>query len=349
VPESNEKVADEFLDLQQGRFHVEIDWRIPGFGQGTGKAGVGTDNAGGFWFTDRSDLNAFVKIKDGRAINGHFWLAYTSFTGAEYDLRVTDNETGLVRTYHNPLNQSTYGMDTYLDVDPNAAVVYPWISNSADYNSTLVINNHNCLPADVTLHAYRGNGDNETVERTIPPQGFLQETAADLFPDMGVGPGYAVTLTSSVPGVDGRWVTFNKLTDSPSQGVAIQIPANSEVPLPPNAGVGQGLSFGYLPLTGNFISAPVVVNVGDGPADISLYFYDKEGTLLASDHDAGRGLMPHRPLARLTSDLLPGLSDDVSLVAYSPDQPLAGVVFVFNTDGEPAIGNASGIDFAPPR
>ena len=165
---------------------------------------------------------------------------------------------------------------------------------------------------------------------------------------MGTGPGYSVLLTGSIPGISGRWVTNNIRDKSPAQGVAIQVPNQIDVPRPPNANVGNSILFGYLPLTSGFISAPVVVNVGDEPTDVYLYFYNKEGALLGIDKELGRGLLPHRPLARLTRDLVPGQEDNISMVAYSPNQPLTGVVFVFNEDNEPAIGNSTALDFVPP-
>ena len=43
-----------------------------------------------------------VKVLDGRAINGHFWLFTASLTGVEYRLSVKDGETGAVRVYTSP-------------------------------------------------------------------------------------------------------------------------------------------------------------------------------------------------------------------------------------------------------
>lgn len=340
---------EDLLLLQQDRFRLEVDWAIPGEGTGRGTVGFAIPKSGAFWFLDQSDLNLYVQIFDNRPVNGHFGLAYTSFTGAEYTLRVTDTQSGLVRTYENPLEESTFGIDGFLDENPDSGLLYPWVSNNSNFDSTLVINNNNCLDADVTLEGARENGETQTITRTIPPLGFLEEAASDLFPELGTGPGYSVLLSSNVPGVRGRWVTNNRITNSPSQGVAIQIPDQISLPVPPNANVGGGLLFGYLPVSGDFISAPVVVNVGDAPTDVSLYFYNRQGSLIGSDLESGRGLEPNRPFARVTSDLLPGQSDNLSMVAYSPDQPLTGVVFVFNSDGEPAIGNATAIDFTPPQ
>ena len=61
------------------------------------------------------------------------------------------------------------------------------------------------------------------------------------------------------------------------------------------------------------------------------------------------GALPKRPFARVANDLLPERIGDVYLVARSKDgTPLTGVVFVFNQQAEPAIGNATAIHFVPP-
>ncbi len=349
---SMQSQADQRVDslsLIDDRFLLEIDWTIPGQGSGKGQVGVATPVAGAFWFLDRSDLNVYVQITDARSINGHYWLAYTSLTGANYSLKVTDTLSGIVKTYLNHEGQAGYGIDSFLDEAVDQALLFPWISNSEQYESTLIINNINCLPADVSMQAKRENGDIQTITRTVPALGFLETKAADLFPDLGVGPGYAVEVNTPTSGIRGRWVTNNITTNSPSQGVAIQVPDTLLNPLPANADIGNSLLFGYLPLNNDFVSAPVIVNVGDAPTDVTLYFYDQQGRVIASDFESARQLQPFRPFARLTLDLVGGRLGNVSMVAHSPDQPLSGVVFVFNDDGEPAIGNASAIDFVPPN
>ena len=338
----------EILNLHNDKFKGEIDWSIPGNGTGRGTVGVQTETSGAFWFLDQSDFNVYLQIIDGRTINGHYWLAYTSLTGADYTMTLTNNETGLQRRYHNPLNASTFGIDTLFDSQP-LDLLYPWVSNSNTFDSTVVINNNNCIDAQVTLEATRGNGDKETTTRTIPANGFLEEAANDLFPELGTGPGYSVLLTSESAGLSGRWVTQSLDRNSPSQGVALQLPDTLPATVGPNARVGRGLSFGYLPVSGDFISAPVVVNVGDEPTDVSLYFYDRQGALIHQDTELGRGLPPNQPFASVANDLVPGSNGNISMVAFSPDAPLTGVVFIFNEDGEPAIGNATGIDFVPPQ
>jgi hypothetical protein len=48
-------------------------------------------------------VEVVVKVLDGRAINGHFWVFYGSLSNVEFTLQVTDVVTGESRIYFNPL------------------------------------------------------------------------------------------------------------------------------------------------------------------------------------------------------------------------------------------------------
>src|SRR5262249_49174316 len=54
----------------------------------------------------------FVKILDGRIINGEFWVFYGHLTDLIYDLTVTELSTGLVKTYHKDAGAVAGGNDT---------------------------------------------------------------------------------------------------------------------------------------------------------------------------------------------------------------------------------------------
>ncbi len=99
------------LLLQGGRFKVEVTWAVPP--QGT--SGIGTavpiaPDTGAFWFFSPANLELMIKVLDGRAINGHFWVFYGALSNVEYTLKVTDLSNGSVWTHHNPygtLNSTT--------------------------------------------------------------------------------------------------------------------------------------------------------------------------------------------------------------------------------------------------
>ncbi len=99
--------------LNGDRFRAEVAWKVPS----TGAEGIGTpipltDDTGSFWFFTPANYELAVKVLDGRALNGHFWVFYGSLTDVEFDLTVTDTATGQVRTYHNPAGTMASRADT---------------------------------------------------------------------------------------------------------------------------------------------------------------------------------------------------------------------------------------------
>ena len=53
-----------------------------------------------------------VKVLDGRALNGRFWVFYGALTNVEFTLTVTDTETGRVRHYANAMGNFASAGDT---------------------------------------------------------------------------------------------------------------------------------------------------------------------------------------------------------------------------------------------
>ena len=95
--------STENLCLAGGRFQAQIDFVDPRDGApGHAKAVPLTGDTGAFWFFDRKNLEAMIKILDGRTVNGHFWILYGALSDVEYTITVTDTATGEQRTYINP-------------------------------------------------------------------------------------------------------------------------------------------------------------------------------------------------------------------------------------------------------
>jgi len=69
---------------------------------GVGHAQQVTKNSGQFWFFDPDNVELMVKVLDGRATNGRFWVFYGALSNVEYTITVTDTETGVGKTYQNP-------------------------------------------------------------------------------------------------------------------------------------------------------------------------------------------------------------------------------------------------------
>ena len=75
----------------QNRFRVTVDFVDPRTAaHGQGRASLLTNDTGVFWFFDPANLELMVKVLDGRAVNGHFWVFYGALSDVEYTITVTD-------------------------------------------------------------------------------------------------------------------------------------------------------------------------------------------------------------------------------------------------------------------
>ena len=91
------------LCLNGGRFRAEAVWSVPTQNaSGTGTAVTLTPDTGYFWFFSSNNVELVVKVLDGRAVNGRFWVFSGALTDVEYTLRITDTKTGAVQSYFNP-------------------------------------------------------------------------------------------------------------------------------------------------------------------------------------------------------------------------------------------------------
>jgi ELWxxDGT repeat protein len=94
--------ADGSLCLAGGRFRVDVAWKDFQNRRGEGHAVPLTADTGTFWFFNPANVEAIVKVLDGRPVNGHFWTFYGALSSVEYALTVSDASTGLARRYLNP-------------------------------------------------------------------------------------------------------------------------------------------------------------------------------------------------------------------------------------------------------
>src|SRR5260370_1779106 len=100
------------LCLAADRFKLEAFWRDFQGNSGAGQALPLTADTGTFWFFSPDNIEVIVKVLDGRALDGHFWVFYGALSNVEYSLTVTDTATGLARRYFNPLGQLASVGDT---------------------------------------------------------------------------------------------------------------------------------------------------------------------------------------------------------------------------------------------
>jgi hypothetical protein len=99
--------------LLAGRFEVRVSWstlvgsgvaRVMAFG---GERAESNQSAFYYFFDDQPEnFEMGVKVLDGCAINGKFWVFVSGLTNQGYEVAVRDSVTGAIRRYANP--QGTY-------------------------------------------------------------------------------------------------------------------------------------------------------------------------------------------------------------------------------------------------
>ena len=93
---------DTFCLGADGRFRAEVVWEDFSGNTGRGRTTpFNTADSGSFWFFDPANVEMIVKVLDARNVNGRFWVFYGSLTNVEFELKVTDTETGSERIYRN--------------------------------------------------------------------------------------------------------------------------------------------------------------------------------------------------------------------------------------------------------
>lgn len=84
------------------RFDASATWESAE-ASGAGLPRALTAASGGFSFFDPDNLEVQVKVLDGCAINGHFWVFVSGLTNLGVEVSVGDSLTRLGRSYTNPL------------------------------------------------------------------------------------------------------------------------------------------------------------------------------------------------------------------------------------------------------
>ena len=96
------------LCLGDSHFEVTADWRD--FDGNTGVANTVPDQLGGsgdyglLRFFSANNPELLVKVLDGCAINGRYWVFVSPGSNVEYEVTVRDVRSGATRTYSNPLH-----------------------------------------------------------------------------------------------------------------------------------------------------------------------------------------------------------------------------------------------------
>ncbi|MEM1177977.1 MAG: hypothetical protein AAGM22_06520 [Acidobacteriota bacterium] len=153
----------ETLCLGDGRFQVRARWRdVAGsFGEGLAKTRPLTDDSGTFWFFDPANTELAVKVLDGRALTGAYWVFFASLSDVEFEIEVLDTVTGEVARYFNEAGTlASVGDTAALPAPPGPAGDGLGASGSgaaeAEFAAALAPTSRNpskmtCLPSDEVL------------------------------------------------------------------------------------------------------------------------------------------------------------------------------------------------------
>jgi hypothetical protein len=91
----------ETLCLNHQRFEVTASFTASSADFGEAQVVRLTDDTGYLWFFSPDNVEIVVKVLDGCAINGHYWVFAGGLTNVDDCLRVTDTQTGGFTLYCN--------------------------------------------------------------------------------------------------------------------------------------------------------------------------------------------------------------------------------------------------------
>ncbi|MEM1245883.1 MAG: Calx-beta domain-containing protein [Acidobacteriota bacterium] len=86
-----------------GRFRVGAEYRTQQGDVGSGEPQGLSEDTGYFWFFDEENVEVVVKVLDGCAINGNYWVFAAGLSDQFVELTVEDPVSGLVKIYTSPL------------------------------------------------------------------------------------------------------------------------------------------------------------------------------------------------------------------------------------------------------
>jgi virginiamycin B lyase len=102
---------DEAVCLE-GRFRARVELRGGDGGVSGARPLFRTGNTGHFSFFTPNNIDLAVKVVDGRAFNGRYWVFVGSLTDVGFTLTVTDTATGAVKVYRGAAGRQESIADT---------------------------------------------------------------------------------------------------------------------------------------------------------------------------------------------------------------------------------------------
>ena len=96
-----------------GRFRVRAYFTDPrtGLQRVAAQAIPLTSDTGAFWFFGNDNVELVLKVLDGGAVNGHFWVYYGALSDVQYTITVFDPASGLVAHGSGKTGPSGQGTD----------------------------------------------------------------------------------------------------------------------------------------------------------------------------------------------------------------------------------------------
>ncbi|HEV7505243.1 MAG TPA: hypothetical protein VGS07_10050 [Thermoanaerobaculia bacterium] len=107
------------LCLNNGRFKVEAQFETGTQPLTAAQVIRLTDDTGYMWFFSSTNVEVVVKVLDACSFNQRFWVYAAGLTDQRVELTVTDTQTGVPKSYSNPLGR------TFVTVTDSDAFVCP--------------------------------------------------------------------------------------------------------------------------------------------------------------------------------------------------------------------------------
>jgi hypothetical protein len=106
--------TDAVFCANNGRFAVSVIFSAPNLGISNANAHALTltSDTGYFWFFSPNNVELVVKVVDGRAFNGFYWVFYGALSDVAYTVTVTDTLTEAVKIYVNAAGTLASAADT---------------------------------------------------------------------------------------------------------------------------------------------------------------------------------------------------------------------------------------------
>jgi hypothetical protein len=195
------------LCLNNNRFRATVDWAVPDQSKsGAGSAVPLTGDTGYYWFFSQANIELVLKVVDGRAFNGNFWVFYGALSDVQYDITIKDTTTGTVKTYHNPYHTTASVAD--VDAFPGGTLV-PSVKTPSAAAAAFSVQ---CTPSTVTV--------GQVITCTVTPNGTYSWDWGAFPPSYAAGPN-PNTHTYTSPGTQRITVTTDGGVTTNSTTVAV--------------------------------------------------------------------------------------------------------------------------------